>query len=93
MKRRLLYIGIVSASFLILGLPARAASRALIVTGLAGSAENEEDFQNLAAATQKLLIARGFPADGIVALTDHATRDTILQALKPAPGDTAADFS
>ena len=35
MKRRLLYIGIVSASYLILGLPARAASRALIVTGLA----------------------------------------------------------
>ncbi len=59
--------------------------------GLAGSSENEEDFQNLAAATQKLLIARGFPADGIVALTDHATRESILQALKPAPGDTAAD--
>jgi hypothetical protein len=70
---------------------AQAASRALIVMGLAGSSENEEDFQNLAAATQKLLIARGFPADGIVVMTDHATRDTILQALKPAPGDTAAD--
>jgi hypothetical protein len=70
---------------------ARAASRALIVVGLAGSSENEDDFQNLAAATKKLLVTRGFPADGIVVMSDHVTRDSILQALKPAPGDTETD--
>ena len=70
---------------------ARAASRALIVVGLAGSSENEEDFTSLAAGTKKLLITRGFPADGVVVIADHATRDVILQALKPQAGDSAKD--
>ena len=91
MKRRLLYIGIVSASFLILGLPARAASRALIVTGLAGSAENEEDFPLLAAETKKLLIARGISPDQVQVLDTKVTRDMVLQDLKPEPADTASD--
>jgi hypothetical protein len=90
MARRLLIPWI--SLLALLAVPAsRASSRALIVVGLAGSSENEEDFNNLAASTKKLLITRGFPADGIVTMTDHATRNTILQALKPAPGDSAAD--
>ena len=85
MRRSLFTLGVI---FLALTAGCLAAQRALIVTGLSGSSENEEDFQQLATNTKQLLVARGFPADQVVVLTD-ATRDAILRALKPAanPGD------
>jgi hypothetical protein len=67
------------------------ASRALIITGLAGSSENTEDFSQLTAGTKAALIARGFAADQITVLDQKVTRDAILQVLKPAPGDSAQD--
>jgi hypothetical protein len=89
MKRPLLILGIVS--LVLLAPPVRAASRALIVTGLAGSADNAEDFQRLAAATKQNLVARGFPADQIVVLDTKVTRDLVLQNLHPASNGSATD--
>jgi hypothetical protein len=92
MKRRLflprfLFLACLVAPFLSL----RAASRALIVTGLTGSSENSEDFAQLTADTKRLLVARGFPAAQIQVLDTKVTRDLILEALKPAPGDSSSD--
>ncbi|HWB61312.1 MAG TPA: DUF3857 domain-containing protein, partial [Chthoniobacteraceae bacterium] len=54
---------------------------ALIVTGLAGSPENAEEFHHLASETQRLLVARGFAADNVVVMADKPTRETILVKL------------
>jgi len=92
MQRPFLISGIVFALCLLAPrLPAHAASRALIVTGLSGSAENEEEFAQLAADTKRALIARGLAADQVQALGGRVTRDAVLQALKPAPTDAPGD--
>lgn len=58
---------------------AAGAPRALIVTGLSGSAENTEEFHRLAAETQRLLHDRGIAE--IEVLRDKVTRQAILEAL------------
>ena len=70
----------------------KAASRAVIVTGLSGSSQNAEEFQRLAKETQRLLVERGIPAEQVELLTGKVTRDAILQKLKETAGAvTAAD--
>jgi hypothetical protein len=90
MKRPLFVLAFL-AGFLSSSAYVRAASRALIVTGLTGSSEDSEEFAQLAADTKRLLIARGLPADQVRVLGTHVTRDLVLQSLQPAPGDTASD--
>jgi hypothetical protein len=89
MKRPLILLGCL-ALLLAVG-SADAASRAVIVVGLTGAAENTEDFQRLAAATKQLLITRGFSAGQVEVLDANVTRDLVLQKLKPAAGDAATD--
>jgi hypothetical protein len=94
MKRPLFVLGIVFLAWFLVPCGMRGASRAVIVTGLSGSAENTEEFAQLAADTRRLLIARGFPADKVLVLDTRVarvTRDQVLQSLKPAADDTAAD--
>jgi hypothetical protein len=92
MKRPTFILGLVSlVCILVPCLPLRAASRALIVTGLSGSAENSEEFAQLAADTKRLLIARGLVADQVQVLDTKVTRALVLEALQPAPNDSAAD--
>ena len=71
--------------------PLQAASRAVIVVGLSGSEDNAEDLTRLAADTKRLLVARGLPPDQVQVLDSNVTRQMILQALQPAPGDSAGD--
>lgn len=79
-----------AVSFALCGL-LRAASSALIVTGLSGSASNSEEFQRLALETKRLLVERDMPADQIEVLSENVTRDAVLQKLKEASAGAADD--
>jgi hypothetical protein len=71
--------------------PMHGASRAVIVTGLTGSAEGAEEFGKLAAETKQLLMTRGFSADHIDVLVTKVTREMVLEHLKPAADTGAGD--
>lgn len=64
----------------------RAEPSALIVTGMAGSETNQQAFDALAKETQRLLIARGFPAGSVKILSSSSggkvTREKILGQLQ-----------
>jgi len=64
--------------------PLEAASRALIVTGLAGSSENSEEFHRLAIETKRLLAERGIPMENIVVAEGKVTRENVLKAMGEA---------
>ena len=68
-----------------------AASRALIVTGLSGSAANAEEFQRLAGETKDLLVRRGVPAERVEVLGGRVTRDEVLQKLRAAAAASPDD--
>ncbi len=72
--------------------PASAAPSAVIVTGIAGSSENEEEFTRLAGETKRLLLERGLPADGVEILNGHVTREMVLDALKSAAQGSPGEF-
>lgn len=86
MNRPPLFIALTVAAVLFLAfLPsADAASRALIVTGLAGSSANTEEFARLAGQTKDLLIKRGIPASNVEVLAGKVTREAILERLRGA---------
>ncbi len=65
----------------LLSLPALAASRALIVTGLSGSSSNAEEFQRLAMETKRLLVERGVPVDSVEILDGKVSREHILESI------------
>ncbi|MGC3990055.1 MAG: DUF3857 domain-containing protein [Chthoniobacteraceae bacterium] len=77
--------------FLAVCMTLHAASRALIVTGLAASPEDTEEFQRLAGETKRLLVERGFPQENIVTLPGKVNRDAILQALQAAQSSAKDD--
>jgi hypothetical protein len=71
-----------------------AASSALVVPGLAGSSQNEEEFRRLAGETKRLLVERGIPIDHVEVLGGKVTRETILQKLSAtaASAQTGDEF-
>ena len=72
-------------------LPVRGATSALIVTGLAGTPEHEEEFHLFATEAKRLLVERGVPAAEITVLDRNPTRAAVLEALESRKGLTADD--
>lgn len=64
--------------------------RALIVTGLGGSPENDEKFGRLAADTRRLLVERGMAPEQVEILNGKVTRDLVLARLT-AMGTSSSD--
>ena len=69
----------------------RAASGALIVAGLSGTAANAEEFERLSSETKRLLAERGIPLENVQTLGGKVTRETILQKLATAAGTCSAE--
>jgi hypothetical protein len=68
----------------------RGESAALVVTGLAGTSANEEEFARLAGETKRLLVERGIPLARVETLTDKVTRAAVLEKLAAAAGKGSA---
>jgi hypothetical protein len=90
MSSRIKFQMVILASFFLAGLTF-AASRALIVTGLIGSAENADELRRLAMETKRLLAERGVPADGINVMDGKVTREGVLAAMQKANSLKAGD--
>jgi len=74
----------ISGLLLAMCITVHAASSALIVTGLAASPEDTDEFQRLAGETKRLLVERGFPQENITTLSGRVSREAVLQALQAA---------